>query len=327
MKHLLLDAQKLSKSYGSRGLRDRRGLTQAVDRVSVQLETGTAHGVVGESGAGKSTLVRLLLALESPDEGSVRFDGIEITSLPAGQLRPLRQRFQAVFQDPYSSLNPHLRVGTIVAEPLAAHGMGHSRQRQDAVRQLLECVGLPAAAEARRAAAFSGGERQRIAIARALATRPDLVIMDEPLSALDLPAQVKLIELLQHLRAERNLTLLVVAHDLAVVRSLCDTVSVMYAGRIIEEGPVRQVLGSPLHPFTAELLAAEPAADPRASLPRTAAGLPAAAWPPGACRFFPRCPIAGDICLQEPDLPDPRSDHRAACWRPGQCAKPENRDH
>jgi peptide/nickel transport system ATP-binding protein len=317
MNSLLLEARRLSKSYGSRGLRDRRTSTHAVDGVSLSLQAGTAHGLVGESGSGKSTLVRLLLALERPDRGSVRFDGIEISVLPAARLRPLRRRFQAVFQDPYASLNPHLKVGTIVAEPLAAHGISRGDERRETVLQLLATVGLPATAAARRPDAFSGGERQRIAIARALATRPDLVVMDEPLSALDLPAQVRLIELLLRLRAERNLTLLIVAHDLAVVRSLCDTVSVMYAGRVVEEGPVEQVLGSPLHPFTAELLAAEPVADPEARPPRVATGPPAGAWPPGACRFLPRCPLASDVCRREPDLVDSALDHRVACWHPG----------
>jgi peptide/nickel transport system ATP-binding protein len=317
MKRMLLEAQNLSKSYGARGLRDRGTSIRAVDDVSIGLQSGMVHGMVGESGAGKSTLVRLLLALERPDRGAVRFDGVDITSVPAARLRPLRRRFQAVFQDPYTSLNPHLKVGTIVAEPLAAHAIARGPERQELVGRLLEAVGLPAAAATRRPAAFSGGERQRIAIARALATSPDLVVLDEPLSALDLPAQVRLIELLLRLRSERNLTLLVVAHDLAVVRSLCDTVSVMYAGRMVEEGPVTQVLVSPLHPFTAQLLAAEPMADAHAPLPRPTSGPPDGSWPPGACRLFPRCPLASEICLQEPDLQETIPGRRVACWHPG----------
>lgn len=319
---MLLEARNLFKSYGARGLRNRRRVTRAVDGVSLKLWAGTAHGLVGESGSGKSTLVRLLLALEQPDHGTVLFDGIDITSLSAARLRPLRRRFQAVFQDPYSSLNPYLNVGTIVAEPLAAHGIARGPERQRTVSRLLETVGLSASAATRRSAAFSGGERQRIAIARALATGPDLVVMDEPLSALDLPAQVRLIELLLRLRSESRLTLLVVAHDLAVVRSLCDTVSVMYSGRVLEEGPVAQVLGSPLHPFTAELLAAEPDVGSRASLPQAAISPAAATWPPGACRFLPRCPLADDICLREPDLQEEVPGRRLACWRPDRCGKP-----
>ncbi len=254
----LLEAHALVRRYAARGLTHRHsGGVTAVAGVTLSVERGEAFGLVGESGAGKSTLVRLLLALERPDSGAVHFDGAEISALPRSRLRPLRRRFQAVFQDPFASLNPYLSVSTIVAEPLVAHGLGDAGARRRRVAELLDMVRLPADAAGRRPDAFSGGERQRIAIARALAPEPELLILDEPVSSLDVTVQAQVLALLGELRRTLGLTLVLVSHDLAVVRRVCDRVAVMRSGEIVEEGSTDRVLRHPAHPYTRSLVSAE----------------------------------------------------------------------
>ncbi|HSN57122.1 MAG TPA: ABC transporter ATP-binding protein [Candidatus Sulfomarinibacteraceae bacterium] len=253
----LLEAAGLRRSYPARGLAGRGERVAAVDGVDLEVGIGEAVAVVGASGAGKSTLARLLLALERPDAGVVRFDGHEISALPESAIRPLRRRFQPVFQDPLAALDPRMRIAAAVAEPLAANGIGTADERRRRVAELLEQVGLGPELGRRRPAALSGGERQRACIARALASKPELLVLDEPLASLDATVQVRVADLLVDLRRRLGLALLVVSHDLALVRGLCDRVLVMAAGRVVEEGDVATVLDRPSHPVTRELLAAE----------------------------------------------------------------------
>jgi peptide/nickel transport system ATP-binding protein len=254
----LLEAVGLRHGYRARGLRGSRDRVLAIDGVDLEVAGGEAMGIVGGSGAGKSTLVRLLLALERPDTGVVRFAGHEISTMPAGAVRPLRRRFQPVFQDPLASLDPRMRVATSVREPLDANRIGTGEDRRRRVESLLDQVGLPAGHGRRYPGALSGGERQRVAIARALATEPELLILDEPVSSLDAAVQVQILDLLAELRTHLGLTLVMVTHDLMVVRDLCDRVVVMRAGRIVEEGPTQRVFESPEHGYTRQLLEAVP---------------------------------------------------------------------
>jgi ABC-type microcin C transport system duplicated ATPase subunit YejF len=252
----LLEAVGLRRVYPRR--RGAAEVVAAVDGVDLGLAAGDSLGVVGESGAGKSTLARLLLALERPDAGVVRFDGHPISAMSEHQVRPLRRRFQPVFQDPLASLNPRLRVGTIVSEPLVAFRIGSPDERRARVADLLRAVGLDEDAARRFPGAFSGGERQRIAIARAIASDPELLVLDEPVSSLDVAVQARILDLIGALRARRTLAIVLIAHDLDLVRRLCPRVAVLYRGRVVEQGATDDVLGRPTHPYTAELLAASP---------------------------------------------------------------------
>lgn len=250
----LLRAEDLHRSYPQRGRSG--GRVEAVAGVGFAVDAGGAFGIVGQSGAGKSTLARLLLALETPDRGCVRFDGHPISSLPEREVRTLRRGFQAVFQDPSTSLDPRLTVENIVAEPLLAHRIGNAPQRSARVRELLDRVGLPGGSERSYPSAFSGGERQRIAIARALAPEPQLLILDEPVSSLDVSVQAQILDLISELRRKLRLTIVLIAHDLAVVRDVCDRVAVMHRGRFVETGATGEVLDRPTHPYTRALLEA-----------------------------------------------------------------------
>jgi len=254
----LLEAVGLRLSYPARGFKGVGERVMAVDGVDLMVTRGEALGVVGGSGAGKSTLVRLMLALEHPDEGVVRFDGHEISTMSEAAIRPLRRRFQPVFQDPSASLDPRMRISAAVAEPLAAMAIGDPAQRRQRVRELLERVGLPANLHRRYPSALSGGERQRVAIARALAPEPELLILDEPVSSLDATVALRLIDLLHDLRRRFELTLVLVTHDVHVVSEICDRVVVMRAGRIVEEGKVARVFATPEHEYTRQLLEAVP---------------------------------------------------------------------
>jgi len=254
----LLEAVALRRRYRARGLAGRGAAITAVDGVDLAVAKGDAVAVVGGSGAGKSTLVRILLALERPDEGVVRFDGHEISAMSAAELRPLRRRFQPVFQDPLASLDPRMRIGAAVAEPLVAMSIGDSAARRRRVAELLDLVGLPERVRRSWPTALSGGERQRVAIARALAPEPELLVLDEPVSSLDAAVSLQVIDLLHELRLTLDLSLVLVTHNVDVAVELCERVVVMDAGRIVEEGETERVFDKPSHQVTKRLLGAAP---------------------------------------------------------------------
>jgi peptide/nickel transport system ATP-binding protein len=270
------------------------GDIKAVDDVSLAIEHGETFGLVGESGCGKSTLGRAILRLYEPTAGRILFDGKDVTHLSERELRPLRRRMQMVFQDPFASLNPRHSVGRIVGEPLRVHGLAGRRGVGARVRELLETVGLPPDAGSRYPHEFSGGQRQRIGLARSLALNPDFIVCDEPVSALDVSIQAQIINLLETLQREFELTYLFIAHDLAVVRHISDRIAVMYLGSIVEVSPAEELYDNPLHPYTISLLSSVPIPDPRVERARErillAGDLPSPANPPPACRFHTRCP-------------------------------------
>ena len=271
------------------------GDIKAVDGVSLEIKRGETLGLVGESGCGKSTVGRTILRLYEPTEGTILFAGQDITRLGESELRPLRRRMQMIFQDPYSSLNPRHSVGRIIGEPMTTHGIASRREANARVRELLQIVGLPADAGSRYPHEFSGGQRQRIGVARSLALNPDLIVADEPVSALDVSIQAQIINLLENLQNEFELTYLFIAHDLAVVRHISDRIAVMYLGTIVEISPAEELYDNPLHPYTISLLTAVPIPDPVIERQRErillAGDLPSPANPPPACRFHTRCPF------------------------------------
>jgi peptide/nickel transport system ATP-binding protein len=273
------------------------GHVKAVDGVDLAIPRGRTYGLVGESGCGKSTLGRALLQLTPPTSGEVVFDGVTVTGLGPGRLRKMRRRMQMIFQDPLSSLDPRQNVESILVEGLAAHGIGADRaDRRKRVAETLDAVGLPRWALSRYPHEFSGGQRQRIGIARALVLGPDLIVADEPVSALDVSIQAQVINLLEDLQNQLNLTYLVIAHDLAVVRHIADVVGVMYLGALVEEAPSDDIYVTPLHPYTRALMSAVPVPDPEVEDRRErillAGDLPSPANPPKGCRFHTRCPWA-----------------------------------
>jgi ABC-type oligopeptide transport system ATPase subunit len=261
----LLEVRHLVKEFGRRGGLLRKGsVVQAVNDVSFAIEEGETFGLVGESGSGKTTTGRCILRLIEPTSGEVRFNGEDVLSFSRSRMRQARRDMQIVFQDPYSSLNPRMRVGAIVEEPLIIHRIGSKPERRARVAELFELVGLDPAQRARYPHQFSGGQRQRIGLARALALNPSLVIADEPVSALDVSVQAQVINLLMDLQARLKLTYLFIAHDLRLVRHICSRVAVMYLGRIVEMGPTEQLFEAPAHPYTRALLSAIPIPDPAA---------------------------------------------------------------
>jgi oligopeptide/dipeptide ABC transporter ATP-binding protein len=293
----------------------------AVDDVTLAVREGETVGLVGESGCGKSTLGRCIVRLLEPTAGDVVFQGRSIGKLKPRALRPLRREMQMVFQDPYASLNPRKRVGTIISDPMKIHGIGDRRERKKRVEELLEVVGLSPEHYNRFPHEFSGGQRQRIGVARALALRPKLIVADEPVSALDVSIQAQMVNLLEDLQDEFGLTYVFIAHDLGVVRHVSDRIAVMYLGKLVELSPAEELYTRPIMPYTEALLSAVPIPDPDLSDQRERIVLqgdvPSPIHPPSGCRFHPRCRYATDICSQvEPPLTDYGNGHLAACHHP-----------
>ena len=317
----LLEVEDLAVHFpvGSGGFGRPAQLLRAVDGVSLSLQAGETLGVVGESGCGKTTLGRAILRLLAPTAGRIRFDGQDITHADAAALAPVRRALQAIFQDPYGSLNPRLRVRDIVAEPLI--NLGWERARVDArVAELMDIVGLPPEYATRYPHAFSGGQRQRIGIARALAPAPRLIVCDEAVSALDVSIQAQILNLLKEVQGEFGVAYLFVSHNLAVVRHLSHRVAVMYLGRIVELSDEASLFAAPLHPYTVALIASVPEPDPTRTLgpPALEGDLPSPLSPPSGCTFRTRCPIATERCrLEEPVLAEHAPGRFVRCHFPG----------
>jgi oligopeptide transport system ATP-binding protein len=298
----------------------RVGAVKAVDGVSFDIIKGETLGLVGESGCGKSTTGRAILQLYRPTAGDVLFDGENLTELKGEQLRRMRRRMQMIFQDPYASLNPRMTVGDIIGEPLVVHNISKGNERRERVQDLLRVVGLNPYFVNRYPHEFSGGQRQRIGVARALAVNPDFIICDEPISALDVSIQAQIINLLEDLQAEFDLTYLFIAHDLSVVRHISDRVAVMYLGKIVELTDRAELYENPLHPYTQALLSAVPIPDPVVEEQRQRiileGDVPSPVNPPIGCNFSTRCPVVMDICKeQDPEFLDSGDGHWAACFR------------
>jgi oligopeptide transport system ATP-binding protein len=325
MSEVLLVVQNLVKHFpvGGGMFRGPVGLVRAVDDVSFVVRRGETVGLVGESGCGKTTTGRCILQLERPTSGRVVFEGADLTTLEDEALRAVRRKVQVIFQDPYSSLNPRMTIGQIIAEPLKVHGIvPDAAKRQARVRELLEQVGLLPQHARRYPHQLSGGQRQRVGIARALAMEPLLIICDEPVSALDVSIQAQIINLLEDLQQRLDLTYLFIAHDLSVVRHISDRVVVMYLGKIVEVADRAALYEDPLHPYTRALLSAVPIPDPAVEATRERTVLrgevPSPLKPPPGCVFHPRCPIAIDRCSAEiPPLREVKPGHWAACHRAG----------
>src|SRR5215471_330526 len=325
---VLLRVENLVKHFPVRSSqlwqRGPRDFVHAVDGVSLEVRKGETLGLVGETGCGKSTLARCVARLYDITSGQIEFDGTDISKLSAGRMRPLRRQIQMIFQDPYGSLNPRRRVGSIIGDPFAIHHTASGADRKRRVQHLMELVGLNPEHYNRFPAEFSGGQRQRIGVARALAFTPKLIICDEPVSALDVSIQAQIINLLADLQSELGLTYIFIAHDLSVVRHVSDRVAVMYLGKITEQAPVEQMWAHPRHPYTDALLSAVPVPDP-ASLDRReriilVGDVPSPINPPSGCRFHPRCPKAQQKCVDEepefiPRLGDEAA-HLTACHFP-----------
>lgn len=313
----MLEAVDLVKHYPVRGSRDPGAVVHALDGVSLTLKPGRTLGIVGESGCGKSTLAKVLVRLEDPTAGQVLLDGTDLTALRGKALREQRRRVQMVFQDPNASLNPRRTVGQTLTEVLEVHRIGTSRNRRQRVRELLDMVGLSDAFAERYPHQMSGGQRQRVGIARALAVEPSIVLLDEPVSALDVSVRAEVMNLLVRLRDELDLSYVFISHDVAMVRQISDDVGVMYLGKVVEIGPWKPVLDEPLHPYTHGLRGAVPVPDPSVAQPISATvvgEVPNPADPPSGCTFHPRCPLREDVCVaQVPPLTDAGTRHPVAC--------------
>jgi oligopeptide transport system ATP-binding protein len=296
------------------------GAIRAVDGVSFDILRGETLGLVGESGCGKSTTGRAILQLYQPTAGEVYFEDQDLTALKGERLRKMRRRMQMIFQDPYASLNPRMTVGDIIGEPLLVHGIAKGKERRERVQELLSVVGLNPYFVNRYPHEFSGGQRQRIGVARALAVQPDFIVCDEPISALDVSIQAQIINLLEDLQGEFNLTYLFIAHDLSVVRHISDRIAVMYLGKIVELTGRKELYDNPLHPYTQALLSAVPIPDPVVEEQRRRVILegdvPSPASPPVGCNFNTRCPAVMDVCYEkEPEFKEHSDGHWTACFR------------
>ena len=317
----LLSIQDLSVRYRTRGSLFGAGkAVTAVDGVSLNIRRGETLGLVGESGCGKSSLGRAILRLTEPSGGSIFFKGKDLTAMSRRAMREQRRSVQMIFQDPYASLNPRMTAGQIIGEPIRAYGLANGKSLLSKVHELMETVGLSARLSTRFPHEFSGGQRQRIGIARALAAEPEFIVADEPISALDVSIQAQIMNLLQRLQRERDLTYLFISHDLRAVRHLADRVAVMYLGRIVELAPGRELYDDALMPYTKALISAVPLPDPELESTREPAVLdgdiPSPADPPAGCRFHPRCPFAVEECQRvEPQLAEIKPGHFAACIR------------
>ncbi len=294
------------------------GNVKAVDNVSFDIYSGETLGLVGESGCGKTTVGRTLLRLYEPTEGTIVFDGIDITSLGESEMRQMRRRMQMIFQDPYASLNPRMTVGSIISAPLEVHHFGDGKRRRERVDELLQLVGLNPDFVNRYPHEFSGGQRQRIGIARALAVNPDLVVCDEPISSLDVSIQAQVVNLLEELQDHLGLTYLFIAHDLSMVRHISDRMAVMYLGKIVEFADRDTIYLKPIHPYTVALMSAVPVPDPDIAKNRKRiileGDLPSPANPPTGCNFNTRCWLAKDDCFKvDPEFKEIEPNHWAAC--------------
>ena len=322
-KEVLLDVDDLKMHFPiTQGIIFQRkvGAIKAVDGISFQLFRGETLGLVGESGCGKSTTGRAILQLYRPTAGKVNFEGVELTKIKGEELRRTRRRMQMIFQDPYASLNPRMTVGSIIGEPLEVHNIGSSKkERQDRVQELLKIVGLNPYFVNRYPHEFSGGQRQRIGVARSLAVNPSFIVCDEPISALDVSIQAQIINLLEDLQGEMNLTYLFIAHDLSVVRHISDRIAVMYLGKIVELADRDELYLNPLHPYTQALLSAVPIPDPviesKCHRMILEGDVPSPANPPKGCNFNTRCPQVMDVCrANDPTFTDLGDGHHVACF-------------
>lgn len=324
-KDVILSVRNLKKHFPINAgfiLQRQVGAVRAVDGVSFDIYRGETLGLVGESGSGKSTTGRTILQLYRPTDGSVIFEGQDLAALKGNDLRQTRRQMQIIFQDPYAALNPRMTVGSIISEPLEIHKIyPNKNERQQFVESLMERVGLNPFFVNRYPHEFSGGQRQRVGIARALALSPSFIVADEPISALDVSIQAQVVNLMEDLQQELGLTYLFIAHDLSMVRHICDRVAVMYLGKIVEVGPTDEVYDNPLHPYTQALLSAVPEPDPAKAMNQhriiIKGDLPSPANPPTGCNFNTRCPVSFDLCFhgEDPELIEVTPGHFVSCHR------------